>query len=173
MTFYGDKVELHAGESIKLTCEFKCLEAKHVAQLWKNRGYEGGVCLVNATSIQPSVALVLHISSVTKADSGFYSCTFQPSDTISQISIEIVEGSRLNASASAPDPGNFTTSDLTTASMPLCNSAQLNTSTAGESSQPLRGHTDSPASYHMPYIKHAHSHFMIACHGMIYYHFTI
>lgn len=41
MTFYGDNVGLHVGASLKLTCEFKCLKAQHVAQLCKNdRGYE-------------------------------------------------------------------------------------------------------------------------------------
>ncbi|XP_067460970.1 uncharacterized protein [Thunnus thynnus] len=125
MTFYGENMVLHAGEGFKLGCEIKCLEAQHVAQLWKNRGYEGGVCLVNVSSIQPNVTLVLHISSVTKADTGYYSCTVHPSDTISQIFIQIVEGTRPNTSATTPDPRNFTTSTLTTPSLPVCNSSGL------------------------------------------------
>ncbi|KAM7378750.1 hypothetical protein PAMP_004349 [Pampus punctatissimus] len=120
LTFYGDNT-LYAGDSFKLACEFKCLEPQHVAQLWKNRGYENGVCQVNVSSIQPNMTVVLHINSVTKADTGYYSCMTQPAETFSQIYIEIVEGTRHNTTR---DQSNFTASTLTTLSMPLCNSTQ-------------------------------------------------
>ncbi|GAA6229450.1 uncharacterized protein LOC122886646 isoform X2 [Lates japonicus] len=116
----GDNGELSAGESFKLSCEFTCLGAHHVAQLWRNSGYKDGVSLVNITSIHPSVSLVLIISFATKSDTGNYSCMTQPPDTISPtVSIQIAD--------------NLTTtmSTLTTANISSCYSTQQPSRAAG------------------------------------------
>ncbi|XP_071348089.1 uncharacterized protein [Trachinotus anak] len=79
----ANKMMLSDGEDLRLRCDFTCLRAKHVAQLWKNREYEDRVSLVNVTSLVPSVSLVVNMSFATEAHTGYYSCMTQPPDTIS------------------------------------------------------------------------------------------
>ncbi|XP_030017199.1 uncharacterized protein LOC115437936 [Sphaeramia orbicularis] len=76
---------LLAGESFHLSCEFTCLGAQDFALLRRKKSLnEIGDVLVNMTSLQPNVTLGLHISSATKADTGYYSCRTDPAKTISR-----------------------------------------------------------------------------------------
>ncbi|KAM9718415.1 uncharacterized protein ACNS7B_019602 [Menidia menidia] len=74
--------ELPPGAHFKLSCEFTCLHAQHVAQLWRENGKEK-VSLINVTSNHPNVTVDLNVSFVTKAYTGSYCCMTNPPDTIS------------------------------------------------------------------------------------------
>ncbi|KAI9537833.1 hypothetical protein NQZ68_020806 [Dissostichus eleginoides] len=114
----GDDRLLSSGEGFNLSCEFSCLRAHHVAQLWRSAPQEGdtisakeSMSLVNMSSALPDVILVLRIRSATPAHSGDYSCMTQPPDTISpKVSILIAD--------------NLTTSSPAPSSSPLCDSSQ-------------------------------------------------
>ncbi|XP_078121034.1 uncharacterized protein LOC144527052 isoform X2 [Sander vitreus] len=108
----GDR-ELSAGDGFNLSCQFTCLRAQHVAQLWRKSPHEGSVSLVNITSMLPNVTLVLSVSCATKTDTGHYYCKTQPPDTISPVvSIQIAD-------------------NLTTSSTPRCDGSQQHSSVAG------------------------------------------
>ncbi|KAM8728810.1 uncharacterized protein AB9X84_001975 [Acanthopagrus schlegelii] len=74
---YG-KNNIPAGKNFNLSCEFTCLEPKHVIQLWRNRRNEEKVSLVNVTYILPNVTVVLSISSAMTEHTGYYSCRTEP-----------------------------------------------------------------------------------------------
>ncbi|KAI3374482.1 hypothetical protein L3Q82_006307 [Scortum barcoo] len=117
----GDGIRLPAGEGFKLSCDFKCLTPRHVAQLWRNNSQESSI---NLTSTLPSVTLVLSISSATMADTGYYFCQTQPPEAISpQVSIQIESEMLMK--------DNLTTSNLTTPSTPQCDSTEQHNSAPG------------------------------------------
>ncbi|XP_059201298.1 uncharacterized protein LOC131981023 [Centropristis striata] len=129
----GDDRQLSAGDGFNLSCEFTCLRAHHIAQLWWRSPQEEKVSLVNMSSVLPDVVLVLRVSSATKTHTGYYSCRTQPPDTISpDVLIQITDDPSTPAltTPTLATP-TLTTPTLTTPSPPQCVSSSQQSTAAG------------------------------------------
>ncbi|XP_023190979.1 uncharacterized protein LOC111608840 [Xiphophorus maculatus] len=72
----GNGFKHRVGVDFNLSCKFTFLSSMHFAQMWKEG--ESKKCLINMTSSQPNVTVVLHITSAKIADTGNYSCSTHP-----------------------------------------------------------------------------------------------
>ncbi|XP_016519761.1 uncharacterized protein LOC103156351 isoform X1 [Poecilia formosa] len=72
----GNGFKYRVGVDFNLSCKFTFLSSMHFAQMWKEG--ERKKCLINMTSSQPNVTVILHITSAKIADTGNYSCSTHP-----------------------------------------------------------------------------------------------
>ncbi|XP_016519762.1 uncharacterized protein LOC103156351 isoform X2 [Poecilia formosa] len=96
----GNGFKYRVGVDFNLSCKFTFLSSMHFAQMWKEG--ERKKCLINMTSSQPNVTVILHITSAKIADTGNYSCSTHPDyktvDAISPLVYIQITGSQATPS---------------------------------------------------------------------------